>query len=90
MYSGKCFTEDVFIMFRTKVAQELALLYQKSEDYPGKVALMAQFMPTFDKGSRRKKLLVQEEELDEIDLPKELDSIVYQFIFVVDRSGSMG
>ena len=57
-YNGNSFTQDLFIMFRTEVMEETILLYQKSEDYPGKVALMAQFLPTFNKESKRKKLLV--------------------------------
>ena len=46
-------------------------------------------MPTFRNESTVKKLVAITSGLEEEDLLTKLDN-VYQFIFVVDRSGSMG
>ena len=46
-------------------------------------------MPTFRNESTVKKLVATTSGLEEEDLLTKLDN-VYQFIFVVDRSGSMG
>ena len=53
---------------------------------------MAQFLPTFTPDNSKEKsgfTASTEDELDEIDLPESLEN-EYQFIFIVDRSGSMG
>jgi Mg-chelatase subunit ChlD len=77
--------------------------YQTSDEYPGQVAVMAQFMPTFDskeeemKGNEVKTCSIPDDlertEIDEsyeIDESNEIDSEGFQFTFIVDRSGSMG
>ena len=81
-------SSDLRISFRTEGMDDPKLVYQRSADYPGKVAVMAQFLPTFV-SSQHKEFFGTTDELDEEDVSKELD-FKYQFIFVVDRSGSMG
>ena len=54
--------------------EEPRLVYQKSSDYPGKVAVLAQFLPTFT-SKLDQALIVTTSGLDEEDLPKELDNI---------------
>lgn len=49
---------------------------------------MASFLPTFTQESSEKTQFT-EGELEEQDLPKELESN-YEYIFLIDRSGSMG
>ena len=62
--------------------------------YPGKVAVMAQFMPTFaeqlstDDGSEVV-FTNDEDDLDEDQVKKGLDHKLC-FVFIIDRSGSMG
>jgi hypothetical protein len=43
---------NIFISFRTSKMDSFKLLYQESEDHPGEVAVMAQFMPTFESEER--------------------------------------
>ena len=38
---------DMKISFRTKDMDDPKLVYQRSADYPGQVAVLAQFLPTF-------------------------------------------
>lgn len=77
---------DIKISFRTQDMDKPKLAYQRSADYPGEVALMAQFLPCFTKSCSSK---VTTSGLEERDLNSAVD-FKYQFIFVVDRSGSMG
>jgi len=50
---------------------------------------MASFLPTFTSPMKKDNISVTAGSLEELDLPKELDS-KYQFIFLIDRSYSMG
>ena len=79
---------DMNISYRTHDMDEPKLVYQRSADYPGQVAVLAQFLPTFVV-EKEKKLFTTTSGLDEQDVSTSIDSN-YQFIFVVDRSGSMG
>ena len=63
-------------------------MYQRCPSYPDQVAVMTQIMPSFEvKSKKTKTVFVEEEELDESDSKFE-DK--YTYIFIVDRSGSMG
>ena len=64
-------------------------MYQKSEKYPDQVAVMASFLPTFACEQKWDKQTQMTDQLEEQDLPQELES-EYQYIFIIDRSGSMG
>ena len=81
-------SNDMNISYRTHDMDEPKLVYQRSADYPGQVAVLAQFLPTFVV-EKEKKLFTTTSGLDEQDVSTSIDSN-YQFIFVVDRSGSMG
>ena len=51
---------------------------------------MASFLPTFIPPVKNTKIaLTNGEILEDLDIPKNLDSN-YEFIFIVDQSGSMG
>lgn len=65
-------------------------VYQKSEKYPDQVAVMASFVPTFTQSAHNDSIAITEgTTLEELDVQKELES-KYQYIFLIDRSGSMG
>ena len=49
---------------------------------------MASFFPTFEDGTESGEMFTTVGELEEQDLPERLEK-KYQFIFLVDRSGSM-
>ena len=49
---------------------------------------MTSFFPTFEDGRERGDMRTTTGELEELDLPERMES-KYQFIFLVDRSGSM-
>ena len=49
---------------------------------------MTSFFPTFEDGNEKGDMLTTVGELEELDLPEKMES-KYQFIFLVDRSGSM-
>ena len=50
---------------------------------------MASFIPTFTSSVISESISITAGSLEEQDLPKELES-QYMFIFLIDRSGSMG
>lgn len=64
--------------------------YQRNEQYPGRVAVMAEFMPGFSdkKETPTIKYTTEADEIEEDDVSASL-SVDHCFIFVVDRSGSM-
>ena len=64
-------------------------MFQKCSKYENQVAIMAQFLPTFTSNTKdTSKTVFSEGSLEDQDLPSDLDN-KYQFIFIVDRSGSM-
>jgi len=62
------------------------------KDYPGKIAVMAQFLPSFSKHTTTTETI--ELTTDPFDLQEEETTTdgdqKLAFIFIVDRSGSMG
>ena len=87
-------TQDIKIKFKT-FSSTAQYVYQRNQSmYPGKVAVMAQFMPTFaeqqstDDGSEVA-FTNDEDDLEEEQTKEGLDHKLC-FVFVVDRSGSMG
>ena len=74
------------------------LLYQESEDHPGEVAVMAQFMPTFESKEREEFCpgkYVEDEDNNGVKITTddlfaaELDpacDMNYNYIFVIDKS----
>lgn len=69
--------------------------YQKSDKYLNEVAVMAQFLPTFEAAQpqdEKPQFKDDEEELDEVEIDQNLQDEMQKtcFIFIVDRSGSMG
>ena len=83
--------EDLKISFRLQNIDDTRFLFQKSEKYPNQVAVMASFLPTFTSSDEMKSnnIKFSTGSLEEQDLPNYLDN-KYQFIFLIDRSGSMG
>ena len=68
-------------------------VYQRSQNFPGYVAVMAQFLPTFEgrqpqDESHKKINYIDDEEIDEGEIDNSLASKT-NYCFVVDRSGSM-
>lgn len=64
------------------------LLYEEDPEYPGEVACMASFVPTFE----TRKEPQEDIEVNDDEKPEEQDfgdSDKYYFIFIVDRSYSM-
>jgi uncharacterized protein with von Willebrand factor type A (vWA) domain len=79
-------------MYTTINTETSQYIYQKNvKEYPGKVAVMAQFMPSFDEVTKTG------DKIEYTDDPFELtdtetttgSSQKYSFVFIVDRSGSM-
>jgi len=66
-------------------------MIQRSDEYPGKVAVMAQFMPKFTKqqSGGKIKMTTDEDEIEEDAIKDKYDEKL-AFIFIVDSSGSMG
>jgi Mg-chelatase subunit ChlD len=81
--------ENIKISFRLDNKDDTRLLYQKSSKYPGEVAVMAAFLPTFEKSVETEKTKICVGDLEDQDLADGIDN-KYQYIFLVDRSGSMG
>lgn len=87
-------SKDLTIRFKTANMGEPKYLYQRDEHYPGEVAIMAQFMPTFSEkegqATQGKHITFtdDEDDLSEDKIQQGLDGS-YFFVFVVDRSGSM-
>jgi len=69
---------------------DVRFMYQTSEKYPDKVAVMASFVPTFTDPDLNDKIAFSEgSSLEEQEISPALD-LKYLFIFLIDRSGSMG
>ena len=86
------FEKDIHIVFRSAELDAFKFYYQKHPKYENQVAIMAQFLPTFEGPQPQDAITFhEEEELDDIDidptLEKELAKTCY--VFLVDRSGSM-
>ena len=80
------------IYYRSDNMDEPRFVYQRSEKYPGYVAVMAQFMPTFEsqqpQDNKSINYTADEEEIEERDIDTDLvQKNIYTFI--VDRSYSM-
>jgi Mg-chelatase subunit ChlD len=82
------------IYYKTANMDEPRFVYQKSKDFPGYVAVMAQFMPTFEASQPQENqdwkinYFDNEEEFEEQDIDSSIES-KFTYIFIVDRSGSM-
>ena len=93
--------KNITISFRTSKMDSFKLLYQESEDYPGEVAVMAQFMPTFESKEREefsKGKYTEEDDESGVKITTddlfaaELDpacDMKYNYIFVIDKSENM-
>lgn len=84
--------KDIVIMYNTTSPDNSRYLYQKNEKmYPGKIAVMAQFLPSFStKTVTSDKITFTTDpfDLQDDDQDDEIQNKM-AFIFVVDRSGSM-
>jgi len=86
-------TKDIQVKFKTLAKSTSQYVYQRNEEeYPGKVAVMAQFMPTFAEEQTTTagdiEFTTDVDDLEEEDVKKELEH-KNCFVFIVDRSGSM-
>lgn len=84
--------KDIRILYKSVNADNSKFVFQRNVKlYPGKVAVMAQFLPNFSSGTvTADKIQVTTDEFDLMDDDDE-DSKAQKlgFIFIVDRSGSM-
>lgn len=77
------------ISFRLENMNDTRLMYQTSSKYPDHVAVMISLVPTFTLAQEKSETIATYAgELDEQDIAEDLES-KYNFIFLIDRSGSM-
>lgn len=84
--------KDIAVYYKTADIDRPLVLAQKSEKYPGKVAVAVNLMPTFSVDPQNltgAQIEVESDEEPEEDLVKPADERSL-FVFLVDRSGSMG
>lgn len=87
--------KDLHVYYRTLNMEDPRFVYQKSDDHKGFVAVMAQFLPTFEAKQPQDDIELKitykdnEQEIEENDVDASLASAKNIFTFVVDRSGSM-
>jgi len=82
--------ENIKLSFRLDSSDDTRMIYQRSNKYPGQVALMASFLPTFTDATNESSIqTIPGGQLEEQDLQKDLGGS-YQYIFIADRSCSMG
>ena len=84
--------KDIQIRYKTKDMETPKLVYQVSSKYPEEVAVMAQFLPKFGAGVQPQdkiEFTTDQEGIEEDDVDPVLEDKCC-FLFVVDRSGSMG
>lgn len=86
-------TSDISLQFKIAAMEEPKMYYQRSKEFPGEVALMAQFFPTFEPAQPQDEICIQDTgdqfEENEVDDSIEEGEKKYIFYFLVDRSGSM-
>jgi hypothetical protein len=86
--------KDIQVRFKTLEQNPSKFLYQRNEKlFPGKVAVMAQFLPSFSAAAGAQTAgkiayTTEDDELEEDSMKENLEHKMC-FTFVVDRSGSM-
>lgn len=90
--------KDFTVRFRTIDMDQNRYVFQRdTSNFPSEVAVMAEFMPTFttfdNDESKDKSISYTEDEWDFEDMETPVDEELdfeHFFVFIVDRSGSMG
>ena len=78
----------MLVYYQTAEAQFPQLMYAEDPKYPNEVAVFASFVPTFEAPEPQEKMqVVQDEEPVFTEMSNGKD---FLFVFIVDRSGSMG
>ena len=79
--------DDFRVFYRSQEMRYPHLLYAKSAEYPGEVAVCASLVPTFEPPQPQEELEVLQDEEPESAVLSTGNN--YYFIFIVDRSYSM-